>query len=82
MKRIGMTVSLLGLAAATVFTPRGSAADILICAALGVGAALVALGGWLKGALSEWWANVDPNPQPPALKPVYWRDVRPDRDVA
>lgn len=72
MKRVGLTFALVGVAVLTVFTPRGSAADWLICAVLGVLAVLTALGGWFKGALGEWWAGVDPSPHPPGLPPKFW----------
>jgi hypothetical protein len=72
---------LLALAALAAFTPRGSSLDVLICIALVVVAVLLAVGGWLRGAFGEWWANVDPSPHPLALKPRYWREET-GRDAA
>lgn len=69
------------LAALAAFTPRGSSVDVLICVGLVVVAMLMAVGGWLRGAFGEWWANVDPSPQPLALKPRYWHEET-GRDAA
>jgi hypothetical protein len=77
VKRVGFTFSLIVVAGVAYATPRGSSVDVVLCLVLG---AVVVFGSltMLKGAVSEWWANVDPSPRPPLLKPRYWPGSKAD----
>jgi hypothetical protein len=78
MKRVGMTFGLIVVAGCAYAIPRGSSVDLVVCVVLGAVAVLTLVGVLVKGAVSEWWANVDPNPMPPALTPRYWPGSKAD----
>lgn len=83
MKRVGMTFGLVAVAGFAYAIPRGSSVDLVVCVVLGVVVVLTLVGVLVRGAVSEWWANVDPSPTPPpGLKPVYWRDAKAAREAA
>lgn len=78
MRRVGMTFGLIAVAGCAYAIPQGSSVDLVICVVLGVVVVLTLVGVLVKGAVAEWWANVDPSPMPPALKPRYWPGSRAD----
>jgi hypothetical protein len=78
LKRVGMTFGLTAVAGFAYAIPRGSSVDLVVCVVLGVVVVLTLVGVLVKGAVSEWWANVDPNPTPPPLKPRYWPGSKAD----
>jgi ABC-type Fe3+ transport system permease subunit len=73
-----MTFGLVAVAGFAYAIPRGSSVDLFVCVVLGVVVVLTLVGVLVKGAVSEWWANVDPNPTPPPLKPRYWPGSKAD----
>jgi hypothetical protein len=85
VKRRGTTLGLFVFGLLAGLSSIIPALDRFVTALLLAVLAFTGLGGlgWLVwGPISEWWALVNPDPKPPALRPRYWPGSPLDRGQA